>query len=314
MEYNKAVHDMRVGDEVEGFYILKEAYAKMSAAGKPFLNAQISDRSGVIDVKMWDYAGTLSAADAGKVIKIRGEISEYKSTLQLMASRIRLAEPEDRYDISALVPVAPVDIEKTYGYIMKTVSSITDADYRAVCLKMLERHGEAFRSIPAAKSVHHSFISGLLMHTANMLRTADFLSGVYGEIIDRSLLLSGTLLHDFAKDKEFCLSELGIVTDYSVKGQLLGHLVMCAQEVAELGAELGIPEEKSVLLQHTILSHHGEPEFGAAVRPCCAEAELLSYIDLIDSRMEIYAETFEGMEKGQFSGRVYALDKKIFNH
>ena len=80
---------MKVGDEVEGFYILKEAYAKISAAGKPFLNAQISDRSGAIDVKMWDYSGPLGTADAGKVIKIRGEVSEYKSTLQLMASRIR---------------------------------------------------------------------------------------------------------------------------------------------------------------------------------------------------------------------------------
>ncbi len=314
MEYNKSVCDMKVGDEVEGFYILKEAYAKISAAGKPFLNAQISDRSGAIDVKMWDYSGPLGTADAGKVIKIRGEVSEYKSTLQLMASRIRLAAPEDTYDISALVPVAPVDTQKTYSYIMNTVDSITDADYRAVCLKMLERHGSSFRSIPAAKSVHHSFISGLLMHTANMLRTADFLSGIYGDVINRSLLISGTLLHDFAKDKEFTLSELGIVTDYSVKGQLLGHLVMCAQEIAQIGAELNIPEEKSVLLQHMILSHHGEPEFGAAVKPCCAEAELLSYIDLLDSRMEIYAENLDGMEKGQFSGRVYALDKKIYCH
>ena len=93
-----------------------------------------------------------------------------------------------------------------------------------------------------------------------------------------------------------------------------GHLVMGAQAVAETARELAMPEEKSVLLQHLLLSHHGEPEFGAAVRPMCAESELLSMIDLIDSRMEIYKETMDETEPGSFSKRVFALDKKIYRH
>ena len=152
------------------------------------------------------------------------------------------------------------------------------------------------------------------MHTSNMLRTADFLSDIYCEIIDRSLLMAGTLLHDFAKKEEFLFSELGLATNYSVKGQLLGHLVMGAQEVAQTAAELGIPEEKSILLQHMLLSHHGQPEFGAAVVPMCAEAELLSEIDLIDSRMEIYAENLSEIPEGTFTNRIFALEKKIYKH
>ena len=109
-------------------------------------------------------------------------------------------------------------------------------------------------------------------------------------------------------------SPLVLVTEYSTKGQLLGHLVMGAQAVAAAAAELGVPEDKSILLQHMLLSHHGDPEFGAAVRPMCAESELLSMIDLIDSRMEIYKETMEETEIGSFSKRVFALDKKIFRH
>ena len=179
---------------------------------------------------------------------------------------------------------------------------------------MLDAHGEALAAIPAAKSVHHAFLGGLLMHTANMMKIADFLAGMYPETIDRSLLLCGTLLHDMAKEREFVFSQLGLATDYSVKGQLLGHLVMGAQEAAETAQRLGVPEEKSVLLQHLILSHHGEPEFGAAVRPLCAEAELLSLIDSVDSRMEIYRETYETMEPGTFSPRIFALEKKIFRH
>lgn len=105
-----------------------------------------------------------------------------------------------------------------------------------------------------------------------------------------------------------------MVTDYSMKGQLLGHLVMGAEEVAEISKELDIEEEKAVLLQHMVLSHHGEPEFGAAVKPMCAESELLSYIDMIDSRMEIYRETLEDINIGEFSNRVFALEKRIFRH
>ena len=167
----------------------------------------------------------------------------------------------------------------------------------------------------AAKSVHHGFLSGLLMHTLNMLRLADFLAAQYADTVNRSLLLTGTLLHDFAKEQEFTFSELGLVTDYSTKGQLLGHLVMGAQEVAAIAAELDLPEEKATLLEHLILSHHGQPEFGAAVLPQCAEAELLSLVDQIDSRMEIYREVLAPLKAGEFSQRVFALDnRRVYKH
>ncbi len=316
MEYDKPIADMIPGDEVEGFYILKDAHQKTTAAGKPFLSGSIADRSGSMDIKAWDYSGPVGGtpSDTGKVIKLRGVVSEFKGMPQLTVSRIRMTAPADRYDTAALVPVAPIDPDEALNDIRRMLDSLTDADYRAAAKTMLQRHLEAFRQIPAAKSVHHSFLTGLLMHTSNMLKMADFLAGLYAEIIDRSLLLTGTLLHDFAKEREFVFSDLGIVTDYSTKGQLLGHLVMGAQEAAEVCSEVGVPEEKSVLLQHLILSHHGEPEFGAAVRPMCAEAELLSYIDLIDSRMEIYAENLPDVPVGTFSNRIFSLDKKIYHH
>ena len=315
MEYNKNVKDMVPGDKVEGFYILKEAYQKISSNGKPFLSAVIADKTGTMDVKVWDYAGPVGTQeDVGKIIKIRGDVSEFKGNPQLSLSNIRMALPEDNCDTVRLVAAAPIDKDETVRKVRALVDSMEDADYCQVARTMLERHLETFASIPAAKSVHHSFLSGLLMHTANMMAMADFLSGQYASVIDRSLLLTGTLLHDFAKEIEFRFSDLGIVTDYSVKGQLLGHLVMGAQEVAQVCAELGTPEEKSLLLQHMILSHHGEPEYGAAVKPMFAEAELLSYIDMVDSRMEIYAELLPSVAEGSFSSRVFALDKRIYHH
>ena len=315
MEYDLPIARMARGIDIEGFYLLKSAFPKVTVSGKPFLTAVLADESGTIEAKVWDYSGPIGERDAGKVIKVRGSVSDYRGALQVTVDKLRLAAEDDHVDVSRLVRVAPIDRAGAYADITRLVSTLEDADYRAVCEEMLRRHEDAFRTIPAAKSVHHSFLSGLLMHTYNMLRLADFLAAQYADSVDRSLLLAGTLLHDFGKEREFTFSELGLVTDYSTKGQLLGHLVMGAQETAEVAEMLGIPEEKSVLLQHLLLSHHGEPEFGAAVLPQCAEAELLSLIDQIDSRMEIYREALAPLKNGEFSQRIFALDnRRIYKH
>ena len=315
MEYDLPIARMARGIDIEGFYLLKAAFAKVTASGKPFLSAVLADTSGTIEAKVWDYSGPIGERDVGKIIKVRGSVSDYRGALQVTVDKLRLAAEDDHVDVSRLVRVAPIDRAGAYADIARLVSTLEDADYRAVCEEMLRRHEDAFRTIPAAKSVHHSFLSGLLMHTYNMLRLADFLAAQYADSVDRSLLLAGTLLHDFGKEREFTFSELGLVTDYSTKGQLLGHLVMGAQETAEVAETLGIPEEKSVLLQHLLLSHHGEPEFGAAVLPQCAEAELLSLIDQIDSRMEIYREVLAPLKSGEFSQRIFALDnRRIYKH
>ena len=314
MEYNKKICDMAVGDQVEGFYVLKTAQIRTSNSGRPFLAAVVSDKTGSMEAKAWDYAGPISQRCEGQVLKIRGTVSEFRGALQLTMERLRLAEPGDPVDRGALVATAPIDPQQAWAEVERLMESIADEDYRAVCRRLLEEKGEALRTIPAAKTVHHGFLGGLLMHTWSMLRLADFLAGLYAGTVDRSLLLAGTLLHDLSKAEEFSFSPLGLVTEYSVKGQLLGHLVMGAQAAARAAEELGVPEEKSVLLQHMILSHHGQPEFGAAVVPMCAESELLSLIDTMDSRMEIYREALEETPEGAFSKRIFALEKRIYHH
>ena len=314
MEYNKPIIEFAAGDEIEGFYVLKTAQVKTSNSGKPFLSASLGDKSGSVEAKMWDYNAPIGSAEEGGVVKIRGTVSEFRGSLQLILSRIRLPREDDPCDLGRLVPTAPLDVQAAWEELLEFADSLSDPDYRAVCQRMLEEYGDALRTLPAGKSMHHSFLSGLLMHTLYMLRIAGFLADLYQEVVDRDLLLAGTLLHDLAKREEFVTSSLGLVTEYSVKGQLLGHLVMGAQAVDAAARELGVPEEKAVLLEHLLLSHHGEPEFGAAVRPMCAESELLSLIDLVDSRMEIYRETLAETVPGQFSKRVFALEKRVYRH
>ena len=309
-----SIREFSTGDRVEGFFLLSSAYAKLSTNGKPFLSVELGDASGTIEGKVWDYAGPVSPADTGAVVKIRGTVTEFRGALQVTVELIRLARQGDVYNIKNLVPTAPLDEDAARRELLELVDSIADADYRAVCRRVLERYGEQFFTIPAAKTVHHGFLHGLLMHTLFMARTADYLSGLYAGVIDRSLLLAGTILHDAAKCEEFTTSPLGLVTEYSARGQLLGHLVMGAQAVADCAGELGIPAEKSTLLQHLLLSHHGQPEFGAAVVPICAESELLSLIDTMDSRMEIYRETLEQTAPGSFSPKIFALEHRVFHH
>jgi 3'-5' exoribonuclease len=308
------INEMNTGDQVEGCYLLQSAYSKQSSNGKPFLSIVLGDCTGTMDGKVWDYPGPIGTSDSGSVVWIRGTVSEFRGSNQITVDRIRLADRSDHYAVSDLVPTAPIDVEASWRELNHYAETINDPDYTAVCKEMLQEYGEQVRTIPAAKSVHHSFLNGLLMHTLSMLKAADFLAAQYSEVIDRNLLIAGTLLHDFAKCDEFITSPLGLVTDYSVKGQLLGHPVMGAQAVACAAEKLNIPEEKSALLQHMILSHHGEPEYGAAVRPVCAESELLSYIDMIDSRMEIYRETLNETPVGEFSQRIFALDRKVYHH
>ena len=217
MEYNKQLAYMAAGEVIEGFYILKTASIRTASNGKPYLNASIADASGKMEAKMWDFNGKLGPAEEGKVVKIRGEVTDFKGSLQMNIRRIRLAESTDNYALEDLVPTAPIDSVKEMEYVQDLIASMEDEDYRLLCAEMLDRHMASFGKIPAAKNVHHSFLSGLLMHTSSMLRIADFLATeIYPTVVNRSLLLAGTLLHDFGKEKEYDFSELGLVTDKSL--------------------------------------------------------------------------------------------------
>lgn len=308
------IKNFALGDSVDGAFILKTAAIKETKDGNPYLDATLADTSGEINCKQWSYNGPLSSADSGKIVIVSGKVTSYRDCLQLGADSIRLAVDTDHVDVSQLIPMAPIDCAAMLGRIERIVGSIADADYRTVCESMMQRHQDTFPTLPAAKSIHHAFIGGLLMHTGNMLQIADYLAGLYPDTVDRDLLLAGTLLHDFGKVKEFSLSHLGLVVDYSTEGQLLGHLVLGAQEVAAVAESLNIPDEKKSLLQHMLLSHHGEPQMGAAVTPVCVESELLHLIDRIDSKTEIYRESLDGIPKGEFTKRIFALDKRVYAH
>ena len=309
---NKKVKEMAVDDAVEGFFLLKNPVPKTTQSGKTFLSFKLADASGEIEGIFWDYDGTLHATNAGKPAKVRGTISDYNGKRQITVTQIRAAKEGDPIDMNALVPAAPIDPKQTYTQMVNLLDTIQDPEYKQICVEILARNRELLSCIPAAKSVHHAFRYGLLMHTYFMMCHADYMSKFY-PFVDRDLLMAGTFCHDLAKAKEYSLSSVGLVTDYSIPGYLLGHLYMGAAEIDRISREIGVSEEKSMLLQHMLLSHHGKPEYGAAVVPKTAEAMLLSMIDDLDAKMELIREALEGQAQGMTES-VWALGYKLYRH
>ena len=297
---------------VEGFSVIKQCEKKMTKNGSYYLDLVLSDKDGEIFAKLWDYNEAAHGKyETDMFVKIRGVISQYNGHDQLKIDRIRPVIESDNVDVSDFVKSADYSGEEMYNHLLSLVNAFKDEDLKKVVSYLLEENKEKILYFPAAFRLHHAIRCGLLMHTASIVKLCESVCKVY-PFVNRELLLSGAILHDIAKTVEFDVKETGIASGYTVPGNLLGHLVMGAMMVKEASQKLNIDSEKSMLLQHMILSHHGEPEFGAAVRPLFLEAELLSQLDLMDARVYEIMDAVNGIEKGEFTNRLWALEDRKF--
>ena len=297
---------------VEGFAVIKQCEKKMTKNGSYYLDLVLSDKDGEIFAKLWDYNEVAHGKyETDMFVKIRGVISQYNGHDQLKIDRIRPVIESDNVDVSDFVKSADYSGEEMYNHLLSLVNAFKDEDLKKVVSYLLEENKEKILYFPAAFRLHHAIRCGLLMHTASIVKLCESVCKVY-PFVNRELLLSGAILHDIAKTVEFDVKETGIASGYTVEGNLLGHLVMGAMMVKEASQKLNIDSEKSMLLQHMILSHHGEPEFGAAVRPLFLEAELLSQLDLMDARVYEIMDAVNGIEKGEFTNRLWALEDRKF--
>ena len=203
--------------------------------------------------------------------------------------------------------------EEMYEYIYSKADSFKDEDLRRICLKQLEDNKEKLMYYPAAQKNHHAELAGLLYHVKRMLMMGERACQVYTNL-NAELVMAGVILHDMEKINEIESNELGVSTGYSFEGKMLGHLVQGVKSVDRLARELAIPEEKAIMLEHMMLTHHYEPEFGSPKRPMFPEAEMLHYLDMIDAKMFDMQEAIEKTEPGEFSERVWTLDNRNIYH
>lgn len=300
---------------VEGFCLVKSLEVKKTAKGVPFLDLILTDSSGEIGAKLWDYKEDVHGGiKLNSLIKIRGTVSMFNDALQLRIDRVRPAIESDGVNMEDFVPSADYSGKDMYDYIVSTVNVFENTQLKKLILTVLERNKENLLYWPAAFKLHHAIRGGLLYHTLSILKLAKAVCDIYPSL-ERELLYAGVILHDVAKIQEFDVSETGVVSGYTVEGSLIGHLVKGAMNIEKVGEELGIDKELLMLIEHMILSHHGEPEFGAAVRPMFLEAEILSQLDLLDARIYEISQAVSEVEPGDFTPRQWALDnRKLYNH
>lgn len=297
---------------VEGFAVIKQCDKKMTKNGSYYLDLVLSDKDGEIFAKLWDYnEASHGQYDTDGFVKVRGVISQYNGHDQLKIERIRPVIESDNVDVSDYVKSADYTGEEMFSHLLSLVNGFKDEDLKNIVSYLLEENKEKILYFPAAFRLHHAIRCGLLMHTASIVKLCESVCRIY-PFVNRELLISGAILHDIAKTVEFDVKETGIASGYTVEGNLIGHLVMGAMMVKEAGQKLGTDKEKSMLLQHMIISHHGEPEFGAAVRPLFLEAELLSQLDSMDAKIYEIMDAVSGIEKGEFTNRLWALDDRKF--
>ncbi|MBQ2679989.1 MAG: HD domain-containing protein [Firmicutes bacterium] len=290
------INEMREGDNVLGHYLCKDKQQFKSKAGKPYISLKIQDKTGVADAKIWDVnSPDIKDFQTNTFIKIMGNVVIFNNNIQINIRKLRPSE-EGEYFPMDYIPTTERDVNEMYDELDKFIDSVKNA-YLNKLLKEIFYNNEdvkkSFATHSAAKNIHHNYLGGLMEHTLNVAEICEFMSGRFKNV-NRDLLITAALLHDIGKVRE--LSDFP-VNDYTEEGQLLGHIYMGAEMVAETAAKIdGFPKDMELLLKHCILAHHGSYEFGSPKLPRLIEAYILHCVDSMDALTKVFDESLENNE------------------
>lgn len=309
MNYKK-ISELNKGDKVESFFLVKTIECKITnnSTTNKYLDFILIDSTGEINAKLWEYnAEVEKSINNNMLVKVRGTINEYRGKLQLKIEKIRAAVEEDKIDIEDFIMCAPYKSQDMFETLLDYIDKIENEDIKYITENIVSRVSYKLMYYPAAKSNHHSIKGGLLYHITTMLKVAERLLDIYS-FLNKDLLYAGIILHDIAKTEEMESSDLGIVSTYSVEGQMLGHIIQGITMIDEAGKQIDANKEVVMLLQHMVLTHHYEPEYGSPKKPMVPEAEMLHHLDVMDARMYDMEKATKDTEQGKFSEKVYSLD------
>lgn len=304
----KFVKDLIEGENVTLQLLVNSVNKGIDSMGNQYLSVELKDNSGTIPGKKWNFKNDEEAIyQTGNVILVSGDVKKFKDSLQLIIKNAEVV-PLKEVDSIRFIKHSPYSKEELMKNFNSLVSSIKNDDCLKVINYFVDKHKDKFFDYPAAVSVHHDYLSGLLTHSVFMANIADYLSHIYKDI-NRDLLVTGCLIHDLGKLKEL---EGPIIFHYSLEGKLLGHISILMGEIAVMKEKLNLHSETILLLEHMILSHHGELEYGSPVLPLTKEALLLSMIDNFDSKMVIVDKALENVKNGEYTQKIFPLDGRIF--
>ncbi|MDG2976953.1 3'-5' exoribonuclease YhaM family protein [Latilactobacillus curvatus] len=307
----KKLFDYQNDENLDLFVLIKMADVRIAKNGKQFIAFTFQDQSGQIGGKYWDASDEdVAKFTAGQVIHLQGKRELYQNNPQVKIYKLRLTTGDEPQTVDQFIPKAPVQVTEMQDEFGAMLFEITNPNWQRLVRHLMQKHQAEFFSFPAAKTNHHAFSGGLAYHTLSMLRLAKTIAAQYPQI-DEALLYAGVILHDLGKTLELSGP---VSTEYTVRGNLIGHIVLVDEEIVRAcdTLKIDVNAEDMLLLRHVILAHHGLMEYGSPVRPQVLEAEVLHQIDELDASITMMTQSLQHAEAGQFTERLFAMDGRRF--
>jgi 3'-5' exoribonuclease len=278
------VTDLGSEQSVTSFFLVHEKEIRNTREGKAYLRLELGDRSGTIEARMWDqFDAAVKDINRDDFVKVQARVEIYRNKPQLSLQNLRLAKPEE-IDLADFLPQTKADVGKLYAELLQYAGSIANPWLKKLTTGILSdpKIAVRYKRAPAAKVMHHAYLGGLLEHVVGLCGLAKQIASHYPEL-DVDLLLTAAILHDVGKLDELCYER---AIGYTIEGQLLGHIMMEFETVSKaMDAIEGFPPNLKTVVQHMLISHHGQYEFGSPKLPMIREAMAFHYMDDLDSKL-----------------------------
>jgi 3'-5' exoribonuclease len=294
-------------------FVVVSKQAKPKKSGEIYLALTLADRTGHLDAKMWDnVADHINVFEQDDFVKVRGLLNKFNGRFQLTVHKVRSMQ-ESEVDFDDYLPRTTKDVGELWRTVAEFVETFQDAHLKALLHAFMNdpQIEQAYKQAPAAKTLHHAFIGGLLDHVVSLFRLCDLACRNYPGTINRDLLLTGAFLHDIGKIHELTFARS---FSYTTRGQLLGHMIIELEMLHDKIAQVpGFPNEYKTLIEHLIISHHGKYEFGSPKMPMFPEALMLHYLDDLDSKMEGMRAHFQREPDSEWTTYNPNLERPLLN-
>lgn len=306
------VADLQDGQAVASFFLVREKEIRTSPnTGKSWLHLELGDRTGFLSAKMWDnFSSVAQTFERDDVIRVRGRVKLYRGEKELTIEQI-LPAGETEYSLDDFLPHTQQDVEQLYAKLREEIAGAGNPWLKKLLASVVEdpEIAQKLKRAPAAMTMHHAYLGGLLEHLVSLCGLAKRIEQHYPEV-DADLLLAGIVLHDIGKIEELNYTR---AIRYTTEGELLGHIVIGLGIVRrKIETIPDFPRPLAVLIEHLIVSHHGEYEFGSPKLPALREAVLLHHLDDLDSKMAaMRASLNEPKSEDVWTGRNPALRRNL---
>lgn len=299
-------------EPVQSIFLIKEKFLLKGKNGKAYISIALSDRTGAVDGRIWDNVDEISSAfQAGDFVRIKGVVHMFQNRRQVVVHKVERTR-DGEYELRDFINAASEDPEKMMTDLRKIVDEIRDPHIKNLILNVIEDPEIRPRLLrcPAAKTIHHAYLGGLLEHILSIAQIMQFLARHY-PILNQDLLIFGAIFHDIGKLWEL---EFDSATAYTDSGRLIGHLVMSVELIEKHSAKIAdFPSELKLVLKHIVLSHHGKQEFGSPKVPQFLEAFIVAFIDDFDSKVNtIHHFMSSERQSGEKWSRFHQLFDRYF--